>query len=225
MKILASCLCLLAISPVNADEKAGRIPVSIFCINYADGLKSVFVKSGNEGFRTVGLSTANVIDAGEVMTVDGKISIHGPEGGENPHAVVATAEVAGIREPLLVLTPVKGDGEGGSAYQTTVVESAESGFSMGGFNFINLSPHAVKVKMDDEVFEVASGAKHLFKPAGKAGGIIPVTIDYQNGDAWQLMSSARWAARADRRTLVCIQLDARTRRMVVKSIPLRGKLE
>ena len=221
MKSLAACLCLFALTPAAGAEDVIKLPISIFCANYVDDLKSVFVKSGDHTFRAIGLSTANVIDAGELDVVEGKISIHGPAGGDASHPVGATAAVAGIKEPLVVLAPATK--EDGAAYQSTVVECASDKFPMGVFLFVNLSPHSVRVTMGEDVLEIEGGAVNPFKPKAKAGEVFPVTIDYQTGDAWLLMSSARWAARDDRRTLVCIQLDPTSKRMMVKSVPLREK--
>ena len=46
-------------------------------------------------------------------------------------------------------------------------------------------------------------------------------MDYKTGENWTLLSSARWAARNDRRTLVCFLLDPASKRMNIKSVPLR----
>lgn len=48
-------------------------------------------------------------------------------------------------------------------------------------------------------------------------------MDYKSGENWVLLSSARWALRNDRRTLVCFHLDPGSKRMNVKSVPLRDK--
>ena len=60
----------------------------------------------------------------------------------------------------------------------------------------------------------------IFCPA-YAGEAVAVTIDHRSGDDWQLLSSARWASRIDRRTLVCVHWDEGNKRMFVKSVPLR----
>ncbi len=218
MKTLITCLSLLVLSPAStADEK--KIAVSFYCPAYAEGLRSVFVKTSNGSYRSIGLSTANVIDGAEITAVDGVISLHGPAGADDTLPVVASAAIASIREPLLVLVPADEDGQIG--YQVTVVEKAHSGFPLGGYKLVNLSPHPVRVNLGNDVIEIESGEQSLFKPDVEAGEVVAVTIDHKIDGHWRLVSSARWASRSDRRTLVCFQLDPASKRMGIKTIPLR----
>ena len=87
---------------------------------------------------------------------------------------------------------------------------------------MNLSPNPVRVTAGAEVIEIKAGANALFKPKIPAGESMPVTIDQKSGENWQLVSSAQWASRDDRRSLVCFLLDPASKRMMVKSVPLRG---
>ncbi len=132
---------------------------------------------------------------------------------------MASVDVTGIRQPLIVLTPER---EGADLiYQSKVVESELGKFPMGSFKLLNLSPHPVRFTLGDGVIEIGPGADSLLRPGVPAGEAVAVTIDHKSAEAWQLLSSARWASRIDRRTLVCVQWDKSSKRMVVKSVPLR----
>ncbi len=218
---LVGLISILSAAPSVAAEKNAKVPVAIFSPAYAEGLKSVFVKSGTDTYQSVALSTANVIEGEEAMIEEGRISLYGPAAGDGGHPTVATVELGEIRRPLLVIQP---NGEGAQpAYQANVVEADLPKFPLGSFKFVNLSPNPVRVSYGNDVIEIESGADSLFKPDVPDGEVAAVTIDYKSAETWALLSSARWASRKDRRTLVCFQLDPSTKRMVVKSVPLREK--
>lgn len=210
---------LILAVPVSAADEESKLPVSIFCPAYADGLKSVLLKSGDDIYRNVALSTANVVDGGEGRAENGRIQLYGPATGDGAHPVVASVDVTGVRQPLIVLVPEKEGG--GTVYQAKAVESGPETFPMGSFKLLNLSPHPVRVTFGEVVTPIEPGAETLLKPGVPPGEAVAVTIEHKSGDEWQLLSSARWASRTDRRTLVCIQWDAGSKRMALKSVPLR----
>jgi hypothetical protein len=203
---------------VHAAGKDRKSTISIYCMAYADGLKSVFVKSANDRYQAINLSTANVVEAGGVLIEDGRILLHGPAGQDGKHPVVADAELGTIRQPLIVVYPGADDG---LAYRSKVVEMDAAKFPLGGFNLVNLSTHPVRISHDDEVIELQSGETRVFIPDHSAGESLAMRMDYKNGENWMLLSSARWPSRNDRRSLVCFQLDPASKRMNVKSVPLR----
>ena len=78
MKIQAAFILLFAALPATpsvAAEEHPTVPVSIFATVYAEGLKSVFVKRGADTFQSVTLSTANVVEGGEALVEQGRISL------------------------------------------------------------------------------------------------------------------------------------------------------
>lgn len=222
MKILvplASLWVACFVTPAKAAANETKVSLAVFCAAYEEGLKTVFVKTSEGTYNGIALSTANVVSSGEVLVEDGKISLHGPSAGETVYPVVATAEVSGTRQPLLVLVP--GKAAGGPAYQSKIVEGGIDPFPLGSFKFVNMSPNPVRVASGEKVIEIAAGAESLYQPKIPAGESMPVTIDQKTADGWQLVSSAQWASREDRRTLVCFLLDPVSKRMTVKSVPLR----
>lgn len=210
----------VAFPSVHAAGKDKNLAISIYCMAYADGLKSVFVKNSKDRYQGVSLSTANVVEARGALVEDGRILLHGPAGADGKHPVVATVEISGIRQPLIVLHPAGANG--GNAYHSMAVEMDSRKFPLGSFNLVNLSPHPVRISHDEEVMELESGNARIFIPDHSAGDSLAMSMEYKNEDNWLLLSSARWPVRNDRRTLVCFQLDPASKRMNVKSVPLRG---
>jgi hypothetical protein len=211
---------LVAFPVAHAAGKDKSMSVSIYCMAYADGLKSVFVKSAKNRYQPINLSTANIVEAADSLVEDGRILLYGPAGEDGKHPMVANTEISTLRQALIVLHPAGDDAA--PAYHSKAVEMDLKTFSLGSFNLVNLSPHPVRINHDEEVIELESDAARIFKPDHSAGDSLAVKMDYKTDDNWLLLSSARWAARNDRRTLVCFQLDSASKRMNVKSVPLRG---
>jgi hypothetical protein len=195
------------------------LSVSIYCTVYADGLKSVFVKTAADRYQSVSLSTANIVEVEDSLVEDGRILLYGPAGADGKHPVVANAEVGGIRQPLMVLFPAGPDAT--HAYDSKAVEVDARKFPLGSFNLVNLSPNPVRISHEEVTIELESDAGRIFTPDHAAGDSLAVRMDYKTGENWALLSSARWPSRNDRRTLVCFQLDPASKRMNVKSVPLR----
>jgi len=206
---------------VHAAGKDKSLSVSIYCTAYADGLKSVFVKSAADRYQSVSLSTANIVEAADSLVEDGQILLYGPAGEDGKHQVVAEAKIGGIRQPLIVLHP--GGKDGGMAYDSKVVEMDPKQFPIGSYHLVNLSPNPVRIIHEEVMIELQSAGGQVFTPDHAAGESLAVRMDYKTGGNWVQLSSAPWAARNDRRTLVCFLLDAASKRMNVKSVPLREK--
>ena len=111
--------------------------------------------------------------------------------------------------------------DAGLAYDSKAVEADPKKFPLGSFNLVNLSPNPVRISHEEVMIELESAGGRIFTPDHPAGESLEVRMDYKTGENWALLSSARWAARNDRRTLVCFQLDPASKRMNIKSVPLR----
>ncbi len=209
----------VALPAVHAAGKDKNLSVSIYCMAYADGLKSVFVKTTAERYESVSLSTANIVEAADALVEDGRILLYGPAGEDGKHPVVANAEIGGIAQPMIVMHAAGKDQE--LAYNSKALEADPKKFPLGSFHLVNLSPNPVRIIHEEVEIELESAGSRIFTPDHAAGESLAVRLDYKSGDNWTLLTSARWAARDDRRTLVCFQLDPVSKRMNIKSVPLR----
>jgi hypothetical protein len=209
----------VALPAVHAAGKDKNLSVSIYCMAYADGLKSVFVKTSADRYQSINLSTANIVEAADSLVEDGRILLYGPAGEDGKHPVVANAGVGDIVQPLIVVQPA---GKGKElAYDSEAVEADPRKFPLGSFNLVNLSPNPVRIIHEEVEIELESAGIRIFTPDHAAGESLAVRMDYKTGDNWTQLSSARWPVRNDRRTLVCFQLDPVSKRMNIKSVPLR----
>jgi hypothetical protein len=210
----------LAILPLPAvAQDADKLPLSVFCVEFATSLKSVYLRSSGKRHTKVDLSTANVVAAGDAPLVNGLVTLHGPPLSGNKYPVVASVKPGAIRKPLMVLVPNPQTAEPG--YQSTVVDMDTAPFPLGSYQIVNLSPHPLRFKTDGKTTDIAPNAQMTFNPALKDGEVAAVTVEYKLGEDWLVASSSRWAGRMDRRTLVCIHQNPQTKRMLIKSIPLR----
>ncbi|MEY4243041.1 MAG: hypothetical protein RLZZ245_626 [Verrucomicrobiota bacterium] len=209
----------VALPAACAASKDKNPSISIYCMAYADGLKSVFVKTSAERYESVSLSTANIVEAADALVEDGRILLYGPAGEDGKHPVVADAEITGIQQPMIVVHPAGKDA--GLAYDSKAVEADPKQFPLGSFNLVNFSPNPVRIVHEEVMIELESAGGRIFTPDQAAGESLAVRMDYKAGENWTLLSSARWPVRNDRRTLVCFQLDPVSKRMNIKSIPLR----
>lgn len=209
----------VALPAVCAADKEKSLSVSIYCMAYADGLKSVFVKTAADRYQSVNLSTANIVEAADSIVEDGRIQLYGPAAEDGRYPVVAKAEIRGIGQPMIVVYP--SDKDAGLAYDSKVVEADPGTFPLGSFHLVNLSPNPVRIVHDELMIELDRTEGRIFTPDHAAGESLAVRMDYKTDGKWTLLSSARWPVRDDRRTLVCFQLDPAGKRMNIKSIPLR----
>lgn len=210
----------LAMLPLSAAEKnSDKLPLSVFCVEFATSLKSVYLKTSGDEHTKVDLSTANVVAAGEASLADGLVALYGPPTSGSEYPVVASVKPGAIRKPLMVLVPNPQTDQPG--YQSTVVDMGTDKFPLGSYQIVNLSPHPVRFKTNDKSKEIAPNAEMLFNPSLKDGEVAAVTVEYKLGEDWLVVSSSRWAGRKDRRTLVCIHQSPQNKRMLIKSVPLR----
>lgn len=210
----------LAMFPLSAAEKnSDKLPLSVFCVEFATSLKSVYLKTSGDGHTKVDLSTANVVSAGDAPLADGLVALYGPPVSGSEYPMVASAKPGDIRKPLMVLVPNPPSGQPG--YQSTVVDMDTEQFPLGSYQIVNLSPYPVRFKTDDKSKDLAPNAVMRFNPSLKDGEVAAVTVEYKLGEDWLVLSSSRWAGRKDRRTLVCVHQHPQNKRMLIKSIPLR----
>ena len=195
------------------------LPVSFYCFNYAPNLKSIYIKSGEATFRKIDLSIANIVDGGQSSVKDGWLVLYGPQGDDGEHPSIERLEIKSFKEPLIILSSAEKNGK--ATYDAKAIEGNLKSFPMGGYYFVNLLPHAMKIKIGDTAIELGPNENKMVEPKSAAGEVMPVTIEYLNDGHWLLASSARWSYRLDRRTIIGVRLDPRSKRVVVKSIPLR----
>jgi hypothetical protein len=202
---------------VHADEKKSS-PL-LYCVAYAPQLSSLFFKQAEDRYQTVTLSTANIIEISEAPLEAGILSLFGPADENGKHTLAASADLSTTAHPLIVLNPAAGEAQ--PPYTATVIDADPARFPLGSYLLVNLSPHPIRITHDKESIEIAASGTHVYQPQVAAGEALAITIDYKLEEEWVLLSSSNWSNRNDRRTLVCLIEDPASKRMTIKSIPLR----
>lgn len=195
-------------------------PVFLYCPAYSENVRTVYLNIGENKYRSVTLSAANVIELPSPTVEQGRITFFGPAGEDGRHTIAAVAEIGSISTPLIVLHPSGPDAE--TAYEAVTIEADLRAFPLASFQLLNLCPYPVRFNKDEALItEMQSGGSHNFKPGNAAGDPFAIRVKYQTNDTWTLLSSSSWVARNDRRTLVCILRDPHSERMEIRSVPLR----
>jgi hypothetical protein len=210
---------LALLTPPTAGANPEKAKPLLFCVSYAPGFSSLFIKQADSRYQDIALSTANVIELAAAPIEKGTISLYGPAGDDGKHALAATVELVGTAAPLIVLNPAAAGAN--PPYTATVVDAAPAKFPLGSYHVVNLSPHLVRINRDKTTVEIPAAGAHVYQAKSDDGAPLAITIDYKPENEWLLLSSSNWASRDDRRTLVCIVEDPSSKRMVIKSIPLR----
>ncbi|MBK1825780.1 hypothetical protein [Haloferula rosea] len=219
IRILAITLFLSAIAHAQAPQKTSA---SFYCFRYADELEDVFVRTGAEVYQKVELSTANMLGPLEVVISEGSVFVHREDTdaeGKTIYPPVGKISLRGIDKPLIVLFP--GKEADPLPYRGVTIDRDNAKFPMGSYQFMNLSPYAMrglvgKVRIDAKPGEVTN-----LKPQGEPGQMQQVTFEYLDGEIWKTMTKTRWAVRDDRRNLMCAYLDPKSQRVKLRSIPER----
>ena len=202
---------------LHAQEKKSS-PL-IYCVAYAPNFSELFAKQAEDRYQSITLSTANIIELTDAPTVEGKLSLYGPADDAGNHPLAASADLAATAHPLIILKPAAAEAQ--PPYTATVIDANLALFPLGSYYLVNLSPHPIRIIQGKEPVEVPSAGTHIYQPQNATDEPLAITIDYKLEEEWLLLSSSHWANRNDRRTLVCIVEDSVSKRMTIKSIPLR----
>ena len=219
IRIVVLTLFFSAIAHAQAPQKTST---SFYCFRYADELEDVFVRTGAEAYQKVELSTANMLGPLGVVVSEGSVFVHredtDPE-GNTIYPPVGKVALRGIDKPLVVLFPGKKDDP--LPYRGIAIDRDNAKFPMGSYQFMNLSPYAMRGLVGKVRIDVKPGEVTNLKPQGEPGQMQQVIFEYLDGEIWKTMTKTRWAVRDDRRNLMCAYLDPKSQRVKLRSIPER----
>lgn len=207
---------------LSAQEPLPKLMASFYCFRYAEQLQDVYVQTGKDAYQKVELSTANMIGPIGVTTVNGTITIHRKdtaEDGTDLYPPVGRAKLGTIKRPLIVLFPAAKESK--LPYRALTIDRADTKFPLGSYQFLNLSPHAMRGLVGKTKLSAKPGTVHSLRPSAKPGSMMTVLFEYHDGTQWRTMTKTRWAYRKDRRSLICAYLDPRDHRVKMRAIPER----
>jgi len=215
---------ILALTPLGAQEGPPRIAVSLYAFGYAPGHQDVHLRTGPEGYAKVELSTANIVGPVMSLLTEGKLTVHGEptpsaEGGTTYPVIGSATLPSGLRRALVVLLPDPENKQ--TPYRTLVIEHDPEGFPLGTYRLINLSTHPIRGAVGRSIVRAEPGGLATLEPKGEPGSVLPVRFEYHANERWNRLTETRCAVRKDRRWLMCVYRDPKTRRLNIRSIPDR----
>lgn len=215
-------LLLLMMGLGSAQESTQKASATFYCFQYANGLKDIYVPTGEDRFQKLELSTANMLGPVSVLVRDGVLTLHDfveTEEGEPSYPRIGTAKVKDIKRPLVVLLP--GSEESTSRYGSLIIDRSETQFPQGSIQFINLTQHRIRALIGETRLASTPGSVRNIKPTAPAGEMMIVLFEYEVDSRWRSMTKTRWASRPDRRSILCAYIDPRDNRAKMRSIPER----
>ncbi|MBK1835454.1 hypothetical protein [Roseibacillus ishigakijimensis] len=207
-----------------AAQEGKTVSVAVYAFEYAAKQKTIYVRSGPEAYEEVGLSTANLRGPVPGWVVDGVLTFHTEPGpaaeGELPPLAAEVRLPADLKSPLVMLA--KAPSSAKVPYQALVLENDGEKVRPGTRLIVNMTNSAVRARVGDNLISNLSPGQSIdFVAKGEPGEVFPVVFQYQKDGEWRDMTNTRWAHRPDRRALICIYQDPRTRRHKLRSIPNR----
>lgn len=217
---------LILANPSVAQEPPAKIQTYVYAFAYAPGLETIQIKTGENAYQDLRLSTANIVGPVNAVISGGSITLHRePEANsekENPvHPLIGRARLKDSPErALVVLLPSEKDAE--LPYRSIVLEHAHANFPLGVYRLINLSTYPVRGVIGKSIVKTKPGGIADLKLKGEPGAVLPVRFEFFKENRWNLLTETRCAVRKDRRWLMCLYEDPRTKRLNIRSIPDRS---
>ncbi|MFK7912024.1 MAG: hypothetical protein AB8F34_15695 [Akkermansiaceae bacterium] len=222
LRVFSLLLIIATTAPVIAQESEREVSAAFYAFKYAEGLKVVYLRTGENSYEPIALSTANMVGPIKARVTGGNLSLHSRasnEEGKTAYPKVGSVKVPdGISKVLIILAPRTKTNI--PSYQTLLVDRGETNFQPGSYKLINLSPYPIRGAIGRGTrFLCNNGKISTFKTKGTPGQALPVLFQYQKNDRWQRLTETRWAHSKNKRTLLCAYFDRSSRRMRLRSIP------
>jgi hypothetical protein len=221
MKFLTALLSLAL--PLHAASESREIEASFYCFKYVPGLETIEVRAG-ESQRAVRLSTANITPSERLMVTQGVASLHGKSAaasGQPSPSIVGKVKIPdSIQKALIVMIPAAANAA--EPYHCVVLDQDQREFPLGTYRVINISPFPIRGAIGKSYVEAKPGAITGLALQGSPGTILPARFEYSENSAdWSRLTETRCAVRDDRRWILCVYQDPKTKRMNMRSIPDR----
>jgi hypothetical protein len=222
---LAGLLAFIAtISASPAQDEVPKQRVSFFAFDVPAERTSVHLMTPKNGFLKLGLPGANATAPQTLANLDGHITIHdqpvaGPDGKMTYPVLGKIKSSPQWPEVMVILiAEKKGDKDQFTGFAFPM---SKTDLPPGSIKFANLSPHVVRGLLGSSKVIFKPGVIETIKLKEKAGSMINVIFQYQEGETWQRMMATQWAVGSQERILVFAFKSPLSGTMTSRSIPLR----
>jgi len=216
-------LMLLPTGVLAQDEKFPPVKVSIYAFEHNKKHKTIFLESPKETPYEITLSKANIL--GPFKTVrdqNGKVTIRkkevNAEGGIVYTPILKVTIGANIKEPLLILLPAAGE----KSYKAYVIDQSRRKFPNGSYKIFNLSSSLIRGLVGKTRVNVSPGKLFSFNPSSNVEDIMDVHFQYMKAEKWKTFGRSRWVKVQEKRTLLCVYVDPRTKRMKIRGVNMKS---
>lgn len=227
------CLLLAAVVPSNAAQDGGRdIRFRCLCFEFAPGEREVTASGDPTLASKATVTLSRRLDSGQVLLrVTAPRVLLGTSGtdaaGKPVLTPVTVAKLPAAGSEFLFLLVPNGK-QTGEVYDCLVLPDDTASFPAGAFRLINMSHTKLRLAMGKERFELPSGGiKMLAQISGaEEDGRFAYVVQYQEGEAWNRLSTGFWTRRDRIRSLQIAFRDPRTQRLVMRGYDdtqVRGK--
>ena len=204
-------------------QQASMINVSIFTFKYADGHQTIFLEKSPGEFKSVTLSSANVIGPFKaVLGKEGAVFLHEKEtsaDGTETYPVIGEIKIPSeVKNPLLILAPRSGE----PSYGALVIDSSLVKFPSGSYKLINFSRSDIRALIGKTPVTAPPLKVTSFDPSSDSDDVLNVHFQYKIAESWRTFGRTSWVNEPDKRSLLVAYLDSKTQRMKIKGIPLRS---
>jgi|TARA_B110000908_G_scaffold96583_1_gene114186 hypothetical protein len=216
-------LALLSTGLFAQKDKAPPTEVSIYAFERNKQHQTIFLESPKNEPYEITLSKANIL--GPFKTVkdeNGKVTIRkkakDAEGAIIYPQLSKVTIPTHVKEPLLILIPISGN----RAYKTYVIDRSLSSFPKASYKIFNLSPSLIRGIVGKTRVTVAPRKLFAFNPSSNVEDIMDVHFQYKNAEKWKTFGRTRWVKMQEKRTLLCVYLDSKTKRMRIRGVNMES---
>ncbi|MCW1926147.1 hypothetical protein OKA05_26550 [Luteolibacter arcticus] len=134
-------------------------------------------------------------------------------------SVVAKTKVpANLKSGIFMFLPGSGKA-GDTPFRVLVIEDSKRAFPPGSFKVMNLSPHGVRIQLENKNFDFASGETKVIEdpPVGAANSSAMKAFSSANGQV-QRIGSGVWPHPGTKRSLQVLFLNPKTEQVEIRGI-------
>ena len=221
--LICSALVLLICGVSAQKEKVPTVEVSLYAFEHHRDHRTIFLKSPKNEPYEIALSRANILGPFKTMTDDkGRVTLRKKAtnaDGETIYPMLTRVTIpAGVKEPLLILIPIRGD----SGYRSHVVDRSLASFPVGSYKIYNFSPTMIRGLVGKTQVNVSPKKLFAFNPSANVEDLMDVHFQYMNGEVWKTFGRTRWVKVNEKRTLLCVFEDPRTKRMKIRGVSMES---
>ncbi|MCW1887789.1 hypothetical protein OKA04_23830 [Luteolibacter flavescens] len=137
---------------------------------------------------------------------------------DNSKVLARTKVPANVKNGIFMFLPGSGK-EGETPFRVLFIDDSQRGFPPGSFKVMNLSPHAVRIQLEDKNFDFASGeTKVIDKPPMGENNTAGMKATSTHNGKLQRIASTIWPNPGTKRSLQVLFLNPKSGQVEIRGI-------